>query len=163
MIIGEVAGAFGVKGEIKVRPLTDYPERFSQLERVFLGASHREYAVERSRAHGERILLKLRGIDTPEAVTAMGHVDIAVRRADAVPLEQGEYYLDQLVGVGVRTTDDRELGTITDILRTGSNDVWVVGRGQDQILVPAIADAVQEINLDERYAVVHPWILQFEE
>ncbi len=163
MVIGAIAGAFGVKGEIKVTPLTDFPDRFGSLHSVFLGPKNREFRVEGSRVHGERILLKLQGIDTPEAVTALGHIDIAVPRSEAVPLPEGAYYLDELVGVRVRTTDDVDLGTITDVLRTGSNDVWVVERDGHANLIPAIGDAVHELNVPMRYAVVRPWVLQFDD
>ena len=103
------------------------------------------------------------GIDTPEQVAALGHVDISVPRAEAVPLPEGAYYLDELIGVRVRTSEDTDLGCITDVLRTGSNDVWVVDRGAESVLIPAIADAVQELNIEAKYAVILPWVLASEE
>jgi 16S rRNA processing protein RimM len=163
MVIGEVAGPFGVRGEIKVSPLTDFPERYKRLKQVFLGSERKEYAVTQSRVHQGRILLKVEGIDTPEQVTALGHVDISLPRAEAVPLPEGAYYLDELIGVRVRTVDDRDIGAITDVLRTGSNDVWVIEHGKQSVLIPAIVEAVQELNVEEKYAVILPWILESEE
>jgi 16S rRNA processing protein RimM len=163
MVIGEVAGPFGVRGEIKVQPLTDFPERYKGLKWVFLGAERKRYAVTQSRIHQGRILLKIQGVDSPEQVTALGHADISLPRGEAVPLPAGAYYLDELIGVRVRTVDNRDIGPITDVLRTGSNDVWVVSQGTQSVLIPAIADAVQELNVEEKYAVILPWVLDSEE
>jgi 16S rRNA processing protein RimM len=163
MVIGEVAGPFGVRGEIKVQPLTDFPERYKKLKHVFLGSEHSEHTVTGSRVHQGRILLKVEGVDTPEQVAALGHVDIALPRAEAVALPEGSYYLDELIGVRVRTTDDRDVGSIKDVLRTGSNDVWVVERGTQSVLIPAIADAVHELNVKEKYAVIACWVLETED
>jgi 16S rRNA processing protein RimM len=163
MVIGEVTGPFGVRGEMKVSPLTDFPERYKGLKCVYFGADRKEYAVTQSRTHQGRILLKVQGIETPEQVSALGHVDISIPRAEAVPLPDGSYFLNELIGVRVRTSDDRDIGPITDVLRTGSNDVWVVGQGKKSVLIPAIADAVQELNIAEKYAVILPWVLESEE
>jgi 16S rRNA processing protein RimM len=163
MVIGEVAGPFGVRGEIKVQPLTDFPERYKKLDHVFLGSERREHAVTGSRVHQGRILLKVQGIDTPEQVAALGHADISLPRTEAVALPEGSYYLDDLIGVRVRTPDDQDVGPIKDVLRTGSNDVWVVECGTENVLIPAIADAVQELNLKEKYAVVARWVLEPED
>ncbi len=159
MVIGEVAGAFGVRGEIKVSSFTDFPDRFKNLKAVYLGADRRKHDVVRSRLHQGRTLLQLDGIETPEQVTALGHVDISVPRTEAMPLPDGAYYLDDLLGVRVRTTEDVDVGPITDVLRTGSNDVWVVGHGKQSVLIPAITDAVQELNVEAKYAVILPWVL----
>jgi 16S rRNA processing protein RimM len=163
MVIGEVTGPFGVRGEMKVSPLTDFPERYEVLKHVYLGVDRKGYLVTQSRIHQGRILLKVQGIDTPEQVSALGHVDISIPRAEAVSLPEGSYFLNELIGVRVRTSDDRDIGPITDVLRTGSNDVWVVGQGKQSVLIPAIADAVQELNVAEKYAVILPWVLESEE
>jgi 16S rRNA processing protein RimM len=163
MVIGEVAGAFGVRGEVKVSSLTDFPDRFKDLKTVYLGAGRQPYDVIRSRLHQGRILLQLGGLDTPEQVAALGRVEISVPRAEAVPLPEGAFYLDDLIGVRVRTTEGADVGHITDVLRTGSNDVWIVGHGKQSVLIPAIADAVQELNVEAKYAVILPWVLASEE
>jgi 16S rRNA processing protein RimM len=162
MVIGEVAGAFGVRGEIKVTSFTDFPDRFNDLKSIFLGPGRQQYDVSGIRVHQGRILLQLTGIHTPEQVAALGHADISVPRAEAMPLPEGGYFLEDVIGVRVRTTDDTDLGYITDVLRTGSNDVWVVGRGKQSVLIPAIAAAVQELNIEEKYAVILPWVLASE-
>lgn len=159
MLIGRVAGPFGVRGEVKIDPLTDFPDRFQELETVYVGPGHDAYRVERARKHRGQVLISLSGIDAPEAVRELRGAEIFVPRAQAAPLPPGHFYLEDAVGLSVQTTDGRDIGTVTDVLVTGSNEVFVVGAGKDAVLIPVIKDAVTELNLDERRVVVEPWVL----
>lgn len=163
MVIGEIAGPFGVHGEIKIDPLTDYPERFETLRRVYLGPSREEHGVVRARLHKRQVLAKLAGIDTPEQVEGLRRQEVLVPRAEAAKLPEGHYFFDDLIGAQVFTTGGRALGAITDILRTGSNDVYVVGEGRDAALIPAIKGAVAELDLPARRVVIEPWVLDTDE
>jgi 16S rRNA processing protein RimM len=163
MLIGEIAGPFGVRGEIKIDPLTDYPERFESTRHVYLGPSRDEYRVERARLHKRQVLAKLAGIDTPEQVEALRRQEVLVPRAEAADLPEGHYYLDDLLGVEVLTADGRMVGAITDIIRTGSNDVYVVGEGRDAVLIPAIKGAITDLDLTARRVVIEPWVLDTDE
>src|SRR5206468_9828620 len=91
MLVGRVASPFGVRGEFRVKLHTDFPGRFKKLRRVYLGSDRREVAVERARTQAEQLLLKLQGIDSPEAVRALGQPDIFVPRHEAVPLPRGHF------------------------------------------------------------------------
>lgn len=162
MLIGRIAGPFGVRGEIKVDPLTDFPDRFQTLDSVYVGPGHDAHTVERARKHQGQILLSLEGISSPEAVRELRGAEIFVPRSQAAPLPPGHFYLEDAVGLTVQTTDGKDLGTVTDILRTGSNEVFVVGTGNNALLIPVIKDAVTELNLDERRVVVEPWVLEQE-
>jgi 16S rRNA processing protein RimM len=163
MIVGRIAGPFGVRGEIKVDLLTDFPERFRHLQQVYLGKDHDPYQVVRSRRHGDRILLTLEGISDPEAVVGIRGQEVSVPRAEAIPLPEGHYYLDDLVGFAVVTVEGTSLGSVAEVIRTGSNDVLVVGTRPREILIPVIRDAVAELDLDARRAVVQSWVLQSDE
>lgn len=163
MLIGEIAGPFGVHGEIKIDPLTDYPERFQTLHRVYVGPGRDEYRVERARLHKRQVLATFAGIETPEQVEALRGQEVHVPRAEAAVLPEGHYYLDDLIGVEVLTTDGRAVGTITDIIRTGSNDVYVVGEGRDAALIPAIKGAITDLDLATRRVVIEPWVLNTDE
>jgi 16S rRNA processing protein RimM len=159
MLIGRVAGPFGVRGDVKVDALTDFPDRFSGLTRVYLGAERTPIAVEDVSARGGRILLRLAGIASPEAVRELRGAEIYVPRSEAAPLPSGHFYLDDAVGLTVRTTDGADLGSVTEILKTGSNEVFVVGRGKGAVLIPVIKDAIAELDLSRRLVVVEPWVL----
>lgn len=146
--IGEVQSPHGVRGDFHVRILTDFPKRFKQLRRVYVGEDHRPYEVQRARVGAETALLKLAGIDSPEAARGLLHLLIYVPVAEAVPLGKDEYYWYQIIGLEVWTTDGRYLGKIRDILETGSNDVYVVEGPQGEVLVPAIEDVVSSVDLE---------------
>ncbi|MGH2447017.1 MAG: ribosome maturation factor RimM [Chloroflexota bacterium] len=160
MRIGRVAGAFGVRGEMKVESHSDFPDRFQQLERVYLGPGHRAFEVEHTRPHGSHVLFKLQGIETPEAVRELGQMDVAVPREEAVALPEGHYYLDDLLGAAVETVAGDPVGEISEVLQTGSNDVFVVHQQAGNVLIPATKDAVVELDIAARRVVIEPWVLQ---
>lgn len=160
MVIARVAGSFGVRGELKVEPYSDYPERFKRLRCVYLGSDRRECAVLSTRPHMEHILVRLNGVDTPEQAAALRDQELAIPRNEAWPLSEGQYYLDDLVGVTVTTEDGRVIGSISEVIRTGSNDVYVVGRGRDAVLVPGIKAAVPTLDLSVRTMIVADWVLE---
>jgi 16S rRNA processing protein RimM len=163
MLIGRVAGAFGVRGELKVELRTDFPERFNRLPCIYLGRERTRFQVERSRTHQGRPLLKLVGVDTPEKIDGLRGEDIFVPRSEAVPLPEGQYFLDDLIGMVVESADGERIGTISDVLRTGANDVYVVNEGRNAVLVPAIKDAILSLDVDARRVVVERWVLDSHE
>jgi 16S rRNA processing protein RimM len=163
MVIGTIVGSFGVHGELKVELNTDFPERFSRLETVYVGPQRLPRTVLASRRHQGRVLLRIVGVESPEQGDMLRGKELAVPRSEAMPLPAGHYYLDDLLGIEVSAVDGRRLGLISDVLRTGNNDVYVVNTGTDAILVPGIKDAVHELDLDARRLVVEPWVLDVDE
>lgn len=159
MLVGTIAGSFGVRGELKVELNTDFPDRFKSLKVVHLGADRAPRAIRGARAHHGRVLLQLDGVETPEAANGLRGTELWIPRSDAMRLPEGHYYLDDLIGFQVVTVDGRVLGPITDVLRTGANDVFVVNTGSAAILVPSIRDVVCVLDLDGRRIVVETWIL----
>lgn len=163
MTVGEVVGPFGVKGELKVALLTDFPERFRGLHRVYLGPERKDFQVIGSRLHKDRVLLHLDGVETPEEAMKLRGLEIAVPRDDAVPLPPGHFYLDDLVGCHVTAADGRSIGEVSQVLRTGSNDVLVIGEGRAELLIPITKDAIRDLDLVARRIVVELWVLDVPE
>lgn len=159
LTVGVVTRPHGVRGEVRVRPDTDFPERLLALRKVTLACGDRRatYVVERMRPQGAMFLMKLAGVDTIDAAEALRGCALQVARADAAPLPPGRHYVDDVIGLRVVTTDGATLGTIEEVLRTGSNDVYVVRGGEREVLVPAIADVVREIDPAAGIAVV--WLM----
>jgi 16S rRNA processing protein RimM len=153
LIIGRVLKPWGVHGEIKVEILTQFPDRFASLRQVVLGEDATIFVVEHARLHGKGALVKLKGIDTPEAAAPLRNQLVQVAREDAVPLPKGQLYLYEILGLDVRTVDGQALGRVTEVIETGANDVYVVDDGTRQVLIPAIEDVVKEISL-ERHEIV---------
>lgn len=145
--IGKILAPHGVKGEVRVLPLTDFPERFATMRRAFLETGQ-AVEVEAARFHKRWVLLKLRGFDTMTAVEPLRGLYLQVDRADAAPLPPGHYYIFDIIGMTVYTDTGERLGVVTDILATGSNDVYVVEKapGAKPLLIPAIKDVVRRID-----------------
>lgn len=157
--IGKVINTHGIKGELKIWPTTDFPERFASTERVFWERDGvvREFRVEGARRHQKVILLKLETINNmTDAEKLVGGV-LKLPEEELVPLPEGSYYLFQIIGLKVFTNSGEEIGTIREVIRTGCNDVYVVDRKSGkEALIPAIRQVVLEINLEEGKMVIFP-------
>jgi 16S rRNA processing protein RimM len=163
LVIGQVLRPQGVRGELRVRLMTNYPEHFLQLDRVGMGHDDQAMTditlreVERVRLHQAYGILKLADVDDRDDADLLREQFVMVPLDDAVPLDEDEYYHFQLIGLTMVTDADEILGDVTDILETGANDVYVVnGPRYGEILVPAIASVVQEIDLDARRIIITP-------
>ncbi len=154
LLLGEILRPHGVNGELRMRILTDYPERIAQLEMVYLGsdpnvAEATAYHIEHMRPHQGYGLLKLEGVDDRNQAELLREQFVMVTIEDAVPLEEGEFYLYQLIGLNVQTQTGEDLGTLTDVLDTGANDVYIVDSPRyGEILIPALEDTIVETNID---------------
>lgn len=154
--VGQVAGAMGVQGEVKVDLTTDFPDRFKELHTIFAGPEHRPMQVRGARRHHGRVVLALDEVRDRDAAQALLGTALFVPRAEAMPLPEGHFYHDQILGLRVETTTGMLLGTIVEILVTGSNDVYIA-RGEDRdVLIPALKDVVRSIDLESGLVVVEP-------
>lgn len=155
LAIGRVVRPFGVRGELKVELLTDYPEQLGRLRTVYLGPQTEPWAVEGLRLHKGAALFKLSGCDDRTAAELLRGLVVQIPLLDAVPLEEGEYYEHQIVGMTVAEQDGTLLGKVTQIISTGANDVYVVVGPEGELLLPAIESAILEIDLDADRMVVN--------
>ncbi|MFS8525234.1 MAG: ribosome maturation factor RimM [Limnochordales bacterium] len=156
--IGEVTAPHGVRGEVRVWPRTDFPERFQRLERVFVrrpGRVPQELAVERARFHKGFVIVKLEGVDTRDDAETLRGALLQVPGDQVVPLPEDHYYVFQIVGLEVVDEDGRELGVVKEVLFTGANDVYVVERADgSELLLPAVKDVVLRVDVDAGRMVV---------
>jgi 16S rRNA processing protein RimM len=149
IVIGQITKPHGVRGEMRVKPYTDVPERFSWLEQVYVGENDpRPMAIEQARVHQGMILLKLTAVNDRTAAEALRGEWLQVPEDEALPLEEGEYFLFQLEGLTVQTTDGETLGILTRVIETGANNVFVVQGGEGELLLPDIEDVIQEIDFE---------------
>ena len=156
--IGKARKTFGVKGEIKIEPMTDHPERFKDLRRVYLTSPRGEEkacTVASVRyMNGEPVLL-LKGYDTPEKARELNGWLVQVPREEAVPLPDGQYYWFELIGMEVESEAGEKLGTIIDIFETGSNDVYVLKAGRKEIYLPATREVIRQIDRTTKKMIIH--------
>jgi len=149
LVIGRILAPHGVKGEVAAEILTDFPDRFGELTRVYLGEELHPVVVEGHRFHKNRVILKLAGYKDRNQVRPLRGKPIYVPIEEAMPLEEDEYYLYQILGLEVWTTDGEFLGCVDEILFTGSNDVYVVRDGDQEVLIPATSDIVREVDISD--------------
>ncbi len=160
LLLGEILRPHGVMGEVKMRVLTAYPERLSELESVFLGSSPdgddaREYAVERVRMNREYALVKLREIHDRTEADKIRDLYVMVELEDAIPLEEDEFYLYQLIGLTVKTVEGETLGALTEVLETGANDVYIVDSPQyGEVLIPATPETIIQTDISGGVVIV---------
>ena len=151
--IGRVERPWGLLGEIKVLPLTDFPERFDPGARLFVGAAQRR--VLRSRWQKGRVFLALEGVERVEAAESLRGELLEVPADDTPAFAEGEYYIDELEGCEVVTGAGESLGTLREVLQPGANDVYVVARpGQRDLLVPALRDVVVSVDVASKRITV---------
>jgi len=156
--IGQVVALFGVHGELKVHLLTDIPNRFAELETVFVGANHTSYSIQSVRPYkGEMIVLKLIGIDDANAAEPLRNQELSIPLSELAKLPTDSYYQHDILGLHVLTLDGQELGQIVEIIVTGSNDVYSIKKPEgSQVLIPAIKDVIKQIDLIRRTMHIDP-------
>jgi 16S rRNA processing protein RimM len=149
IIIGKAVKPFGVKGEMKIEPMTDFPERFRGLRRVYLvSPAGREIVcdVRSVRYAGETPVLLFDGYDSPEKARSLNGWFVKLPEEEAIPLPEGTYYWFELIGMEVVSEAGEKLGTIVDIFETGSNDVYVLKRGRKETYIPATREVIRQVD-----------------
>lgn len=156
--IGQIVNTFGIKGMVKVKPFTDDITRFDRLEKVYVekSKSKKIYEIEEVKYHKEMVLIKFKGIDKVEDAEMLRNSYLKVDRDDEPELEEGVYYIVDLIGLEVYSDEGILLGKVDDIYNNGSSDIYVVkDELGKQILLPGISDVIKEVNLEEGKIVVH--------
>ena len=153
LVLGKILRPHGIRGELRVQVMTAYPERILKGAGVFVGRdpekarSAKRYVVADVRKHQQYLILQFEGVSDRNTAEMFRDLLVLVRMEDAVPLEEGEFYLFQVIGLEVRTTDGEWLGTVKDVIQTGANDVYVVQGPLGEVLLPAIDECVHEVDI----------------
>ena len=159
--IGQVTGAYGLEGAVKVMPLTDFQDRFDPGALLVLdGLPH---AVEWSREGHPGLVVKLQGIENRTVADLLRGQYLEVPDEEMRTLEEGRFYHRQVIGLEVVTESGDSVGVIEEILERPANDVWVSREGQIEHLIPATGNAIVKVDLETRRVVVADWIFRVEE
>ena len=153
LVLGRIGGIYGVRGWVKItsytRPKTNILSYSPLLMKV--NKEWQEIEIEDSQQRGDRLLAKIKGIDSPEEGKKLVHCDLAVTRKQLPALEEGEYYWHDLIGLEVFNQDKIRLGKVKNIIETGANDVLDINDGETdkrRILIPLIMDIyVKKVDL----------------
>ena len=156
--IGQIVNTFGIKGMVKVKPFTENVRRFDKLEKVYINnkKSIKEYSIEEVKYHKDMVLIKFKGIENPEQANLLRESYLIVDKEKEEPLEEGTYYIVDMIGLEVYTEEGELLGKLEDIFNTGSNDIYVVKNELGkQILLPAISEVIRKIDMENKKMIVH--------
>lgn len=155
--IGQIVNTNGLKGVVKVDPFTDDISKFEELKYIYiqLKSELKKVKIEQVRYNKNQVLLKLEGIDSIEEAEKYRNFYLKIEKKSQEELGEDTYYIVDLIGINVYSENDEYLGTIEDVFPTGSNDVYVVKDNLGkQILVPAIAEVVKEVELKNKKMVI---------
>ncbi len=155
--VGVISTTHGIRGEVKVFPTTDDAERFKKLKQVILdtGKEQLELEITQVKFFKNLVILKFKGIDNINDVEQYKGKGLFVTREHAVKLKANEYFIADLIGLNVVTDEGEEIGTLGDVLQTGANDVYVIEKGPEELLIPAIKECILEVNLEAKRMKVH--------
>ena len=155
--VGVISSTHGVRGEVKVFPTTDDPQRFKSLKNVILDTGKEQIPLEIQgvKFFKQFVILKFTGIDNINDIERYKRRSLFVTREDAVELEEDEYYIADLIGMDV-ITDEGEEGKLVDVIETGANEVYVVEFDKyGEVLIPAIHDGILDVDIEAMSMKVH--------
>lgn len=156
--VGVITSTHGVRGEVKVFPTTDDPQRFKKLKKVILdtGKEQLDLEITSVKFFKNMVILKFKEFDNINDVEKYKQADLLVTREHAVKLRPGEYFIADLIGLKGISDEGEDLGELTDVIQTGANDVYVFSKtGEQDLLVPKIPDCVKNIDLEDGTILVH--------
>lgn len=156
--VGVISSTHGIKGEVKVFPTTDDVNRFKELKKVFLdtGKELLTMEIEGVKFFKQMAILKFKGIDDINEVEKYRGKDLLVDRENAVKLEEGEYFIFDLINSEVFTDEGEKLGHLAEIISTGANDVYVVKtEDQKELLIPSIKECILDVDVQQKKITVH--------
>jgi len=156
--VGVITQTHGVHGEVKVFPTTDDPERFLDLEYVFLdtGREKKKLIIQSVKFFKQFVILKFKGINNINDIERYKRCVLLVDRENAVELEEDEYFIADMIGMDVFTEDGEIFGTLKDVIETGANDVYIINsKKHGEVLIPAIKECILDVNVKEGRMLVH--------
>jgi 16S rRNA processing protein RimM len=155
LAVGRVLRPHGVRGELLLETLTDFPEHLDEVDTVYLGDAAEPHPLAGARLHRGRLLIRLEGCADRDAAEVFRGRLVRIRIGDVPPPPAGSYYHYQIVGLSVVTEEGEALGHVVEILETGANDVYVVNGPSGEILLPALQSVIRQIDLEAKRMTVH--------
>ncbi len=151
--IGQIVNTHGIKGELKVFPLTDDMKRFRKLNTVYIDGKERN--VVWCKLQPKVVILKIENIDTYEDAILLKDKYLEVDKSSAVKLPEGRYFVTDIIGCMVYDTEEKEIGKIADVIFTGSNDVYWI-KGEPEVLIPALKKIVVKMDIENKKIIINP-------
>ena len=156
--VGVITTTHGARGEAKVYPTTDEPERFLELDYVLLdtGRELRKLEIKNVKFFKNLVILKFKGVDNINDIEKYKGRDLWIPREEGQELEEDEYYIADLLGMSVVLEDGQEFGTLKDVMETGANDVYIIDSAEHgEVLLPAIKECILDVDLEKNVMTIH--------
>ena len=156
--VGVITSPHGVRGGVKVFPTTDDPRRFKRLKEIILdtGKEEKTLEIEGVKFFKQFVILKFKGIETPEEIGKYRQKSLYVTRENAVRLGKDEYFIADLMGLKVFDEEDTEIGVLREVLETGANDVYIIDLNDGrELLLPAIKECVLNVDVEAGKIQIH--------
>ena len=148
VLVGEITSAHGIRGMVKVYPSTDTPERLAEIERIYLGEESSLREIESSSVQKSMVLLKIEGIDDRNASERLRGVKLYIPIEDRKPLEEGQYFIEDLIDLPVYTIEGDHIGEVSDIMTQHVNDILVIREGEREHLIPFVRAFIKKVEED---------------
>ncbi len=157
VVIGKILTSWGIKGEVKVLPLTFSIDRFGEVSAVIIKRDNLEELlhIEHYRPHGRTVIIKFSEVSTPEEAEKLKGLEMKIPQSESPPLPEGEYYYYQIIGLKVYTDRGDYIGRIKEIIEAGANDVYVI-EGEKEYMVPAVEEFIKEVDIKAGKMVIQP-------
>lgn len=156
--VGVITQTHGIRGEVKVFPTTDDAGRFQELKQVILdtGKETLSLEIENVKYIKQFVILKFKGYDNINDIERYKRCALLIERSDAVPLEEDEYFVADMIGMKVLTDQGEEFGILKDVMETGANDVYVIEHpSKGEVLVPAIKECILDVDIPGGQMKIH--------
>jgi 16S rRNA processing protein RimM len=157
LAVGRLRRSHGIEGEMLMDVLTGFPERLRPGKTIYLGEAHEPARLASVRGHARELIVRLAGVQTPEATAPYRNMLVYVKASEMPSLPEGEYYHHQLIGLSVLDEAGTVLGELDQILETGANDVYLVKTPDGkELLLPAVEEVILEVDLEQHQMRVRP-------
>ncbi len=155
VVIGRITKPHGIRGAVKVEPITDDPERFKLLESVYLAKSDTEreiYQISDLQYGNKQLIISFNNIESRNDAESLRGLFIEIPRSECLPLDEGSYYYFELIGYTVKTDSGEIVGTLDDVYEYPANDMFVIHKDDKEILIPVIDEFID--NVDDSTGVI---------
>ncbi|MDW7670639.1 MAG: ribosome maturation factor RimM [Bacillota bacterium] len=156
--VGVITSTHGLRGGIKVYPMTDDSDRFKNMKWVYIEGSDRKWIIREIKIRPKDLILQLEGLDSIEQVEPLRGKHLYSDETQRPELEEDRYYIKDLVGLQIYLTDGEHVGTLTQVISTGAHDVYVVTSldGKKEWMIPAVKAFIKKISLEEQQVIIEP-------
>ncbi len=155
--VGKITNTHGIRGDVKVLPLTDYMERFEELEWIYIDGYREKFYIENIKYKSTLVILSFKGYEDINLVEKFKDKYLLIDETQRRDLPEDTYYIADIIGLDVYTVKDEYVGKVKDIIQTGSSEVYIIkSTDNKEIMIPAVKEFIPEISLDKRKIVIDP-------